>query len=288
MKKILKKIEMMLLIVGLIGFISIEKTNVYATEMNKVTMYPDVSGLSNSQMGNPDTRTGDYVYKNKLETSSQVFNKKPRDFPSHFYLYSTYSQVVSMPIQTHWSAFNYRTSGDVYEYEATFENSTIKTFENEATVKLATRFQSTTALEFGILDFGKAGSSSTVEINSSVELKVKNSTTLQWGTSTTERYKKVYSEDGYYMFETRGMFVATVITVFKTNLKMVDYKQHNSGIFKYHTWSYDIANYQSVEEYVVYSYIPNSAYTGIFKYKWNSLQSYFEYVDTKIDDVLIF
>lgn len=65
---------MILLIVGLIGFISIEKTNVYATEMNKVTMYPDVSGLSNSQMGNPDTRTGDYVYKNKLETSSQVFN----------------------------------------------------------------------------------------------------------------------------------------------------------------------------------------------------------------------
>lgn len=81
------------------------------------------------------------------------------------------------------------------------------------------------------------------------------------------------------------MFVASAVFVYQANLEMINYTQIGKGIFKYHRWDYKVKDYTLLKKYIVYSYIPNSAHSGLHKYTWNGTEPRWMYADNPMDKV---
>ncbi len=273
---VFKKVFMFSLLISVFLGISINnETKVFAATPSIGTSYSSLSNVPapvNSRLGNPSTTATKYTSYQEKKVSNNIgwtHDTNWDDYATEVVVIYKFPVRVNMTIERYLESYRFLGSGVSYSYEVTHTVGETFTYETSATVSLSLSYENSTTLEVGVLDFGNVGDTVTTSVESTVSSTISYSHIKTYTSTVTEHYSVTPSSSSYYMFETRGIFYAYVVQVFSINYDSTKTHHGLPWVLGYDTWEYTISDYTLTNQYVLYSYISNTATTGLYKYYWN-------------------
>ncbi len=283
---VFKKVFILSLLISVFLGISINnETKVFAATPSIGTSYSLLSNVPapvNSRLGNPSkTSTTNTSYQEKKVSNNITWSHDTNydDYATEVVVIYKFPIRVNMPIERYFESYRYLGSGVNYSYEVTHTVGETFTYETSATLSLSLSYENSTTLEVGGLDFGSVGGTVTTSVESTVSSTISYAHVKTYSYTVTEHFGVIPSRSSYYMFETRGIFYAYVVQVFSINYDSTKTHHGLPWVLGYDTWEYTVSDYTLTNQYVIYSYINNTASTGLYSYRWSGYT--YEYNDAK-------